>query len=338
MATPALRALRAAYPNAWIAGVMRPVVADVLEGLPFLDGRILWHPRSGMAHCSTARVWRVLRTIRPHVALLLTNSLRSALLAATAGIGRRIGYARDGRGWLLTDRLHAPRQAGRWQPIPQVEYYLRLTDRFGCPRRGLALELRTTARDEAEAEDLWRREGLHQAEHVVVFNPGSAYGPAKRWPPHYFADLARRFTSLGNTAVLVLCGPEERELARTIVREANCSGVCTVADYPLRIGLSKACVRRASLLVTTDSGPRHFAAAFGVPVVTLFGPTDIRWTETFYEHALHLQRQVPCGPCQLRVCPLDHRCMRELEPELVFREAVRFWTDTLLRRTKRVPA
>ena len=77
-------------------------------------------------------------------------------------------------------------------------------------------------------------------------------------------------------------------------------------------------IGRVDLLVTTDSGPRHFAAAFDRPVVTLFGPTHIAWTETYFEKAIHKQVAVPCGPCQLRVCPLDHRCMKLLTPAEVF--------------------
>ena len=76
-----------------------------------------------------------------------------------------------------------------------------------------------------------------------------------------------------------------------------------------------------NLLVTTDSGPRHFAAAFDRPVVTLFGPTFIEWTETYFPKAMHLQKKVPCGPCQQRVCPLDHRCMRDLSVADVWQAA-----------------
>src|SRR5262249_37947284 len=86
-------------------------------------------------------------------------------------------------------------------------------------------------------------------------------------------------------------------------------------------GLTKACIRRAALLVTTDSGPRHVAAAFDRPVVTLFGPTHIAWTETYHPKAVHVQKQVPCGPCQRRVRPFDHRCMEELTPGEVFAAA-----------------
>jgi heptosyltransferase-2 len=97
--------------------------------------------------------------------------------------------------------------------------------------------------------------------------------------------------------------------------------VHSLADHPLSLGLSKACIRRCDLLITTDSGPRHFGTAFDRPVLTLFGPTHIAWTETYHAKAVHLQKQVPCGPCQQRVCPLDHRCMKELMPAEVLAAA-----------------
>jgi heptosyltransferase-2 len=115
--------------------------------------------------------------------------------------------------------------------------------------------------------------------------------------------------------VAVLCGPAERQTARQIAAEAARPGVVSLGERGLSLGLTKAAVRRLALLVTTDSGPRHFAAAFGVPVVTLFGPTHIGWTETYFAQAVHLQKQLPCGPCQQRVCPLGHhRCMTDLLP------------------------
>ena len=94
----------------------------------------------------------------------------------------------------------------------------------------------------------------------------------------------------------------------------------SLSEQPLSLGLSKACVRRAALLITTDSGPRHFAAAFQTPVITLFGPTHIAWTRTYHPRALHLFHPVPCGPCQRPICPEGHhRCMRELTPDQVLR-------------------
>src|SRR5207248_5177241 len=147
------------------------------------------------------------------------------------------------------------------------------------------------------------------------------FGSAKHWSAASFARLAQDLVDRRGSGVLVLCGPGEQDLAREIALRADRRAVQTLAGYPLSVGLTKACVRRADLLVTTDSGPRHFAAAFDRPVLTLFGPTHIGWTETYYPRAVHLQKQVDCGPCQRRVCPLDHRCMRRLTPEEVLHAA-----------------
>jgi heptosyltransferase-2 len=248
------------------------------------------------------------------------------LLAATAGIPRRLGHVKGGRGFLLTDRLAFPRGSdGGRLPTPIVESYLAMARHLGCPADTLRPELFTTAADEATADRAWERLGLSRDEPVVALNTGGAYGPAKNWPVEHFATLARRIASDDGRAVLVVCGPSERDAARAIVAEADHPRVVSLAGLDLSIGLTKACVRRSALLITTDSGPRHFAAAFGVPVLTLFGPTHIAWTRTHHPHAIHLRHPVPCGPCQRPVCPLGHhRCMRDLSPQAVLDAARRY--------------
>jgi heptosyltransferase-2 len=252
------------------------------------------------------------------------------LVARLAGIPRRLGYLRLGRGFLLTDRLNAKRDAsGRRLPTPIVEDYLQLAHRLKCPVESVRTELATTLADEAAAEGAWAALGLLDANRVVCLNTGGAFGPAKCWPTQHFAELACRLAAEAQLHVLVLCGPDEREAAREIVRLAGHRRVVSLADQPLGIGLSKACIRRSALLITTDSGPRHFAAAFNTPVITLFGPTHIAWTRTYSPRAWHLSIQVPCGPCQRPVCPVGHhRCMRELSPESVFRTALRALSRT----------
>jgi heptosyltransferase-2 len=141
--------------------------------------------------------------------------------------------------------------------------------------------------------------------------------------------LARQLADVADVVVLVVCGPSERESAREIVAAAAHHRVVSLADQPPGIGLTKACVRRSALLITTDSGPRHFAAAFQTPVLTLFGPTKIAWTRTYHPHAWHILHKVPCGPCQRPVCPEGHhRCMRDLSPEAVFKAALRALNQT----------
>ncbi len=323
MATPALRALRRHVGgSARIVGIVRPAVAATLADTPFLDE--LWH-YDAFAEDRRAQAWRLvgrLRRARVETVLLLTNTRRSALIAWASGARRRIGDARNRRSWFLTDRVEAPRADGRFVPRSAVTSYLRLAEALGCPSDpSPRIELATSAADERACDEAFAALGIDDGDDVVVLNSSSAFGPAKLWPAEYFGTLGRRIASELGHAVVVLCGPAERDVVATIVRAAAHPRVRSLAEQPIApsLGLSKAAVRRARLLVTTDSGPRHFAAAFDVPVVTLFGPTAIAWSETWFAKAVHLQHAVDCGPCQQRRCPLEHhRCMRELDVDRVF--------------------
>jgi len=226
---------------------------------------------------------------------------------------------------LLTDRLDPPRDSsGRLLPTPAVEYYLRLVRHVGGQVDSIQLELFTTEADEDAADRVWRDLDLASKRPVVCLNTGGAFGPAKNWPAESFAALARRLAGEAGLDVLFVCGPAERDTVRVIASLAAHARVRTLAEQPLSIGLTKACVRRSALLITTDSGPRHFAAAFRVPVVSLFGPTHIAWTRTYHPLAVHVQQPVPCGPCQQRICPEGHhRCMRDLTPTAVYDIALR---------------
>ena len=189
---------------------------------------------------------------------------------------------------------------------------------LGCDTGFRPLELATTVEDEAEADALWALFGWHAGDPVVVLNTGAAYGAAKTWPDEHFTALARWLATAQQLRVLLICGPAERRAVAEICRQADHPSVKSLADQELRIGLSKACVRRGSLMVTTDSGPRHFAAAFDVPCITLFGPTDPAWSDNTNRRAIDLSLDLPCAPCAGRTCPLGHhRCMRDLTVEKV---------------------
>jgi heptosyltransferase II len=325
MATPAVRAIRAAKPDARLLGVIRPQIAATLGGTSWFDDLILFDAKSKERKFRVGAVREQLRGARADLAVLFPNSFRSGLLAWSSGIRRRIGYARGGRGFLLTDRLVVPRDAEKHRlPVPAVEYYLAIVHHLGYQVGSNRLELATTADDEAAADRAWARLGLDPTQAVVCLNNGGAFGPAKNWPDESFATLAQRLVDELGVQVLVVCGPSERALAQAIVAKAGNSKVVSLAELDLSLGLTKACVRRSVLMITTDSGPRHFAAAFGVPVISLFGPTQIAWTRTNHPRAVHLFHPVPCGPCQKPVCPLGHqKCMTEISPDSVFRAAER---------------
>lgn len=319
MATPAFRALRDTFPDQPVYAVCRPYVAGVVEGSPWFDGVIPLNPKGGWSESIAGAAWN-LRRVGAKRAVLFPNSIRSALVARLGGCRERLGFLRMGRAWLLTDALRSlTDDEGRFRPSPIIDDYNRLAMLAGTSWPGHRMELFTTEADERAAHHVWDRFHLGHGRQVICLNPGAAFGAAKFWPSEYFSELARDLFDQRDADVLILCGPSERNIAREIAAKARRPRVVSLDDNPLSLGLTKALVRRADLLVTTDSGPRHFAAAFNRPVVTLFGPTHIAWTETYFHKAIHLQKKVACGPCQQRVCPLDHRCMTQLMPAEVYR-------------------
>lgn len=322
MATPAVRGLRRHFPDRELVAVCKPYVADTLAGSPWFAHTVFFDAKGPKSQ----RLWvaaKRLRELNADTAVLFPNSLRAAILARLGGCRTVVGFGRYFRDPLLTKRLYPVRDhRGKPKPTPVIDDYNRIVQLLGVTDPGHRMELFTTAADEAAAETAWGRLRLHRFGGVVGLNPGGAFGSSKHWPTAHFAELARTLADRGS-GVLVLCGPSERETAKEIVAQAAHPGVVSLADEPPSIGLTKAVVRRLATLVTTDSGPRHFAAAFGVPVVTLFGPTHIAWTETYFDRAVHVQKAVPCGPCQLRVCPLDHRCMTTLTPQDVLEALAR---------------
>jgi len=324
MCTPALAALRSHYgPDARLIGVMRPYVSQVLDSSGLLDEVMFYDPRSKDPELRSWSMVKTLRQARPDMVLLLTNSLRTALLAYATGAPRRVGFARNGRGPLLTDKIAMRTRYFKLLPQSAMDNYLRLVALLGCADLTLPPRLGTSPTDELMADSTWDKLGLPPGNQVVVMHNGGGWGgqaEAKAWPCDYFGELARRIAKVHGLGVLVLCGPAERETAARIAMEANHPLVKSLANEPLSIGLSKACVRRSRVMVSTDSGPRHFAHAFGVPVVTIYGSTHIAWGDTHYAQAINLQRQVPCGPCLQKFCPLaHHRCMREMGVDEVFR-------------------
>lgn len=282
MATPALRVVRRALPGIFIGALVRPGIDEVLAGSDFFDEVHVARPTGIMGpKFAAAKV----RPRRYDTALLFSNSFSSALIVRIAGIGRRVGYDRDARGLLLTDRLEAPKTtAGRWAPVPAVEYYLRLACEamlgVGVPawrEGGAPMELGVTPEQRAAGAALLERAGVREGERLAVLNPGGN-DEAKRWPPERFAAVAEWLSSEHGLRVLINGSPGEADLVARIAAGAPGARCVELPKVGMTLGALKEVVRRSALVVTNDTGPRHMAAALGVPLVSLFGPTDHRWT------------------------------------------------------------
>ncbi len=289
MATPALKAVREGLPGAFIGALMRPGTEALLAGTSLVD-EVHVDARAGMM--GVKRAAGKLRARRYECAVLLANSFSSALTARVAGIPRRMGYERDARNLLLTDGLVSSRRrdvepysrdrsrGGEWAPVPACEHYMGLARRLLGDEslRAERLILGTTEEEEREADGVLAGAGLAPGEAYALLNPGGNRED-KRWPAERFAVLAAWLRERHGLRSVVSGAPGERELTERIARGAgDGAGAVSIAGAGVTIASLKAVVRRSRLMVTNDTGPRHIAAAFDVPVVTLFGPTDHRWT------------------------------------------------------------
>lgn len=266
MATPALRAIRAAWPAARVTYLARPGIDAVLAGLPWFDAVVV--DRLGGA-IGPFRGAARLRRERFDAAILLPNSFRSALAVRLAGIPRRIGYARDRRSWLLTHAI-APAAA---RPASTVDWYCDLVERaLGVTVADRSPQLAVTDADVAAAAPA--RAALPGR--YALFVPGGNRVD-KRWPAERFARVAEHLAARHHLHVAVTGSPGERAIVDAIAKASNVP-IVDCSAFPGGLAGLKCLVRDASLVVTNDTGPRHFAAAFRVPTVALFGPTDHRWT------------------------------------------------------------
>jgi heptosyltransferase II len=319
LSTPTLQVLRQGFPEARVTFLMKPYVRDLVAGSPWMDEVALW-PGGRNRRDRQRSFLGLVADLRSHkfdVAILLSNSFRSALLATLIGAKRRVGYDRDGRGLLLTDRLVAHRVKGKYVPISMVKYYGALADYVGCRPSNEPIRLFTEPADESAIDRLLARHGIRPDRPTVIVNSGAAFGSVKCWPPERFAGVADRLVSDLGAQVIVPCGPGELEILQAIRHEMKQPAV--FLDNPvLPLGQLKSLIRRADLLLTNDTGPRHFACAFGVPVVTIFGPTDPAWTEVRYAFERKISVAVDCGPCMKRRCATDHRCMTRVTVDEVF--------------------
>jgi heptosyltransferase-2 len=321
MATPALRALRSGFPNAQIQGVVRNDLGAVLRGSPWLDHLVTHqvYGSSGVVSRLRSRL-RLARSLGSSATVLVfPNSFSSAVLAAATGARRRVGYRRGGRRWLLSDALEPPREDGHVVPLAMERYYLDLVRRLGCPDTGTHLQLDTEPHSDELCEELLRGNGVGVEHRLVCIAPGAGFGPSKIWPLRYFAEVARALFDDGHPVALVH-GPGEEDLAEEILARAG-PGLLSLGGAGMDLSLLKSVLSRASLLICNDAGARHIAAAFRVPTLVLMGPTSIRYTNLNLERAKLLREPVECAPCQLKVCPIDHRCMTRLLPARVVSEA-----------------
>jgi len=315
MAEPVIRILKKNYPEARIVVAVRKYAAKILVGHPGIDRLIPCHDKglSGMQQLAST-----IRDESPDLAILLPNSFRSFLSVRWGGVKNIVGYRRGVRKFFIQGP-NPPMENGRYQPVPMTDYYMALLSWMGLKIDVLVTpQLYLTEEESARGEELLKQYGITSNDRVIALNPGAQFGSSKCWPPKYFAELAEQIQNQYKSKLLLLVGPGEDSIATEIVQSSQAEIINTGPDK-VDLGVLKAMARRMDLLVTNDTGPRHYAVAFGKPVVVLMGPTDPRHTNCHLDQTVILREDLPCVPCHKKVCPIDHPCMIDMTPDKVFR-------------------
>ncbi|HEY6944973.1 MAG TPA: lipopolysaccharide heptosyltransferase II [Candidatus Acidoferrum sp.] len=324
MALPALRVVRDRFPEAEIAILARPYVADIYRDQAICNQLITYDSQgkhSGVL--GRERLARELRALKFDTALLLQNALDAAWLAWRANIPERIGYARDARRFLLTKAVPVPRP----NEIPPHEkfYYLELLRRAGwidaLPDEPL-VTLNVSEPNRRKAAEFLAQSGVRPDSLRIAIGAGASYGSAKCWLPSRFAELANRLQAQTDADIILFGTATEAAVTRAIAAELRKPGIdltnkTAIADLPPLLS-------QCHLFIGNDSGAMHVAAAVGLPVVAVFGPTDPFGTAPVTPRCTIVQQKPYCSPCFLRHCPTDHRCMRAITPEMV-EAAVKPW-------------
>jgi heptosyltransferase II len=327
MSLPAIRAVRGVFPQAHLAVVAKPWVADLYAREKSIDRVIPYTAKTfGDKRAFAAR----LRREGFDGAILLQNAFDAALMAWMAGIPERIGYRRDGRGFLLTRAIPVPEPGD----IPRHErfYYLELLRRAGMLERfpeTPAIQLDGAGAARESGFQRLREMGIHTP--VIGISPGAAYGNAKRWLPERFAETAVRVAGVHTATALIFGSAAERQLCEIVtaaLRAAgtearNLAGETSLSQF---IELAAAC----RVFLTNDSGAMHVASALGVPVAAVFGATDDTTTGPSSPLARVIREHAECSPCLLRECPIDHRCMTRVGVDRVAAVMHELWEESAL--------
>ena len=328
MALPALRAVRQHFSHAEISILARSYVGDIYRGQGIADHLIAYEHRGIHAGLGgRERLASELRAQKFNCALLLQNAFDAAWLAWRANIPERIGYARDGRSLLLTKAVAVPKK-GEIQAHEKF-YYLELLRRIGWieqPADDALISLSVASQDRLRAQDTLRGAGARTGVLRIAIGAGASYGSAKCWPPARFARLANMLQAEFDADVVLFGTANEITVSNAISAElsktpVDLTGQTEIADLP-------ALLSECDVFIGNDSGAMHVAAAVGLPVIAVFGPTDPSGTAPVTPKCTIVQQKPYCSPCFLRRCPTDHRCMTKIAPEML-EAAVKPWIDSI---------
>lgn len=321
MCLPALMDIRECFVKANITLLARPTIAEMLrEQCGINDVLVFENQTNHRGVFGLLKLSHIIRKRAFDMAVLFQNAFEAAVLTSISNIPNRIGYATDGRGWLLSQSVQRPSK----RSFHQTQYYQQLVEAVTeQPSKDRTPKLVVSEKERKACESTFPEVFVPSDMLLIGINPGSIYGSAKRWLPERFAELGDRIVArmfkdhpeYSSVRCLLMGGKGEEDLGREIADRMGSQPIVLSGKTSIR---ELMCIlRRCALLVTNDTGPMHMAQALGVPVVAIFGSTDPESTCPSGGEQVLVCKKVRCAPCLLRACPIDHRCMTGVSTDQV---------------------
>jgi heptosyltransferase-2 len=317
MATPILSDVRKAFPDAHITAMSRNPLCELLREDPDIDEVFCFSKTSGFGRRSEKRdIIEKLRRGKYDLGILLTHSFSSAWWFWQGKVARRLGYDRNVRRLLLTDRVALPKKVAQQH---LVVTYKTLLEPLGIEVSNTRPRLYLADKELETAKTLLKQLGISSDKLLVGINPGAAYGSAKCWLPERFREVTQKLLEDEDVCVIYFGDQATASLVKEICqglpsRVVNLAGLTSIRELT-------ALIKLCDVILTNDSGPMHIAAALGTSIVALFGSTNEIVTGP-YQTGKIIHKHVECSPCHQRVCPIDFRCMKRIETDEVL-EALR---------------
>lgn len=318
LSTPVIKALRDAYPGAYLAMAVRPYTKAVIEGNPYLD-EVIIYDRDGREKSwfSALRFSRALVKNKFDLAVVLNPSNRSNLIPFLAGIPKRVGYDRKS-GWLLTDRIKDTKSEGKKH---EIEYNLDLVRSLGIQPRDTATFMPISPDCEKWVEAVFNQENIRTSDRLVVINP-AASDNSKMWLPERYAQVADKLSEK-KMKIIILGGPGEEKICRAVISRMHCPYINMVGNN--NISQAAGLLKRASLFISSDTGPMHIASSCGTPVLAILGRSQpglspLRWGPHNKKSGF-IHKDVGCVNCLAHNCVKDFLCLQAITVEDVLKLA-----------------
>jgi len=308
LSTPVIKAVRDAYPDSYIAFMVRPYARDIVNGNPYLDDVIIYDKEGNeKGLLGNMKFVRQLRKYRFDLAIILHPTTRTHLIAFFAGIPARVGYDKKW-GFLLTKRIPHMKQLGLKH---ERDYTLDILRYIGIEPEDRTLQMPISDSSESKIKSIFMQKGVKDDDLIVVINPGASC-PSKKWPSENFVKAGEMLHDKYGAKVVVISGAKDKETGNLVAESMkmeviNLSGKTTVGDLA-------SVLKRTRLMISNDSGPVHVACTVGTPVIAIFGRSDrglspVRWGPTGRSDIV-LHKDVGCDVCLAHACSIGFKCLK----------------------------